>query len=146
MSVFEGMRLLRGEPGTKVTLTIIRGNAAEPHEVVARAREDAGPSSPASCSDRRGYLRIAAFRNGVARNCEKQAAELTKSGAKHLIVDVRRTAEGPFENGIEAARAVREVRHARRSRRARAQDREPRETIAARQLATARSICRSRCS
>src|SRR5215218_10673407 len=30
LSVFEGMRLLRGIPGSKVTLTVIRGNAAEP--------------------------------------------------------------------------------------------------------------------
>ena len=28
LSVFEGMRLLRGAPGSKVTLTVIRGNAA----------------------------------------------------------------------------------------------------------------------
>ena len=33
MSVFVGTRLLRGAPGSKVTLTIIRGNAAEPHTV-----------------------------------------------------------------------------------------------------------------
>ena len=33
MSVFEGTRLLRGQPGSKVTLTVIRGNAADPHEV-----------------------------------------------------------------------------------------------------------------
>src|SRR5215217_6511281 len=33
LSVFEGMRLLRGVPGSKVTLTVIRGNAAEPHQV-----------------------------------------------------------------------------------------------------------------
>jgi carboxyl-terminal processing protease len=32
LSVFEGARLLRGEPGTKVTLTVIRGNAAEPRD------------------------------------------------------------------------------------------------------------------
>jgi carboxyl-terminal processing protease len=34
----------------------------------------------------------------------KHAAELAKSGAKAIIVDVRRTAEGPIENGIAAAR------------------------------------------
>src|SRR6476659_2012831 len=33
MSVFEGTRLLRGEPGSKIKLTIIRANAADPHEV-----------------------------------------------------------------------------------------------------------------
>src|SRR6266851_8154155 len=33
LSVFEGMRLLRGAPGSRVTLTIIRGNAAEPRQI-----------------------------------------------------------------------------------------------------------------
>src|SRR5205807_2570033 len=33
MSVWEGRRALRGTPGSKVSLTIIRGNAADPHVV-----------------------------------------------------------------------------------------------------------------
>src|SRR6516164_4111981 len=33
MSVWEGMRALRGAPGSKVKLTVIRGNAADPHVV-----------------------------------------------------------------------------------------------------------------
>src|SRR4051795_11654318 len=33
MSVWEGMRALRGAPGSKLTLTIIRGNATDPHSV-----------------------------------------------------------------------------------------------------------------
>src|SRR5437870_9957345 len=32
MSAFEGMRLLRGAPASRVSLTIIRGNAAEPRQ------------------------------------------------------------------------------------------------------------------
>jgi carboxyl-terminal processing protease len=51
-----------------------------------------------------GYLRIVSFRDGIADELRKQAAELSKNGAKALIVDVRRTAEGAFENGIAAAR------------------------------------------
>ncbi|MEP6916404.1 MAG: PDZ domain-containing protein, partial [Acidobacteriota bacterium] len=31
MSVFEGMRLLHGQVGSKLLLTVIRGNAADPH-------------------------------------------------------------------------------------------------------------------
>ncbi len=38
MSAYEGARLLRGAPGSKVKLLVIRGNAAEPHEVDARPR------------------------------------------------------------------------------------------------------------
>lgn len=128
MSVFEGTRLLRGEPGSKVTLTIIRGNAADPHEVplvrekaagtgvsgrlmavappaqggapgaAAQAPPAAGAGGPA------GYVRIATFRTNVTEALETQVADLSKAGATSLVIDLRGTAEGPIENGIAAAR------------------------------------------
>ena len=104
MSVFEGTRALRGKAGTKVTLTIIRGNAADPHEVVLIRERVAGPIVTSRLIGTTGYLRIVSFRNGVVEELRKHAADLTKGGAKNLIVDVRRTAEGPLENGIAAAR------------------------------------------
>jgi carboxyl-terminal processing protease len=126
MSVFEGTRLLRGQPGSKVTLTVIRGNAADPHEVPLVREKIAGPlvsgrlislagqQPPAAksadkveqppLSSEAGYVRIASFRSGVVEDLRKQIADLSKSGAKSLIIDLRRTAEGPLENGIAAAR------------------------------------------
>ena len=104
MSVFEGTRALRGKAGTQVTLTIIRGNAADPHEVVLVRERVAGPIVTSRLIGTTGYLRIVSFRNGVVEELRKHAADLTKGGAKNLIVDVRRTAEGPLENGIAAAR------------------------------------------
>jgi carboxyl-terminal processing protease len=105
LSVFEGTRLLRGAPGSKVTLTIIRGNAADPHEVVLVREKATGPQvSGRMLSENTGYVRIASFRNGVDADVRRQVAALAKSGATSLIVDVRRTAEGPLENGIAAAR------------------------------------------
>lgn len=124
MSVFEGSRLLRGEPGSKVVLTIIRGNAADPHEVTLVREKPAGalvsgrliPVTPAAATagapsgdapmltPEAGYVRIASFRNGVAEELKKQVEALSKSGAKSLIIDLRGTADGPLENGIAAAR------------------------------------------
>jgi carboxyl-terminal processing protease len=104
MSVLEGTRLLRGKPGTKVTLTVFRGNAAEPHEVVLVREKMAGPLVTSRLIGSTGYLRIVSFRDGVADEVRKHATALTGTGAKALIIDVRRTAEGPLENGIAAAR------------------------------------------
>jgi carboxyl-terminal processing protease len=127
MSVFEGTRLLRGQPGSKVTLTVIRGNAADPHEVPLVREKPAGPvvsgrlmpvpaaDAPASgasglsgdvplLTPEAGYVRIATFRNGVVDELKKQVADLAKAGAKSLVIDVRGTAEGPLDNGIAAAR------------------------------------------
>ena len=104
MSVFEGSRLLRGKEGSKVTLTVFRGNAAEPHDIVLTREKIAGPLVTSRLIGSTGYLRVVSFRDGIADELRKQAADLAKSGAKALIVDVRRTAEGTFENGIAAAR------------------------------------------
>ena len=106
MSVFEGIRLLRGAPGTKVTLTIIRGNAAEPRQIeLVREKTPGAIVTGKVLPGDIGYLRIGAFGSDAAAKIRTQAAELQKAGAKHLIVDVRRTAEGTFESGLEAARA-----------------------------------------
>jgi carboxyl-terminal processing protease len=105
MSVFEGIRLLRGQPGSKVTLTIIRGNAADPHEIpLVREKPTGALVTSKLLNGDTAYIRISSFRENVAPDVRKHAAELAKSGAKAIIVDVRRTAEGPIENGIAAAR------------------------------------------
>jgi carboxyl-terminal processing protease len=105
MSVFEGSRMLRGQPGSKVVVTIIRNNAADPHDVaLVREKAPAAQVSSRMLAADAGYVRIASFRSGVAADVKKQVAELTKSGAKSLVIDLRRTAEGPIENGIESAR------------------------------------------
>jgi carboxyl-terminal processing protease len=105
MSVFEGYRLLRGQPGSKVALTIIRGNAAEPHEVtLVREKPPTTLVSGRSATPAVGYVRISSFRNGVVEQLKKQVADLSRAGATSLVVDVRHTAEGPLENGVAAAR------------------------------------------
>jgi carboxyl-terminal processing protease len=105
MSVFEGNRLLRGKPGSKLTLTVIRGNAADPHEVPLVREKFSGPLvTSRSLGTGIGYMRIVAFNDGIAAELRRQASELAAGGAKTLIVDVRRTADGTYENGLAAAR------------------------------------------
>jgi carboxyl-terminal processing protease len=105
MSVFEGVRLLHGQPGSKVTLTVIRGNAADPHEVpLVREKPPTTLVSGKAATPEVGYVRIASFSEGVVDQLKKQIADLSKDGSKTLIIDVRHTAEGPLDNGIAAAR------------------------------------------
>ena len=105
MSVFEGMAMLRGTPGSKVTMTVIRGNAAEPHELtLIREARQTPPVTSRMAGDGVGYIRIPAFDATVPQAVRTQAAELTKAGAKTLIVDVRRTAQGDVQHGIATAK------------------------------------------
>jgi len=105
MSVFEGVRLLRGAPGTAVKLTVLRGNAAEPHDVSV-VREKAIPSTVSSkmLPNGAGYIRIPGFAATTRAEVERQASELTTSGATALVIDLRHTAEGAIEHGIATAR------------------------------------------
>jgi carboxyl-terminal processing protease len=104
-TVFEGQRLLRGRPGTKVHLTVLRGNAVEPHEVDL-TREDLPPAGVTSriAAPGVGYLRIAEFGKSTTEQIKNEIMAVSKAGAKSLIVDLRGTAFGEVEAGLAAAR------------------------------------------
>jgi carboxyl-terminal processing protease len=105
LSVFEGARLLRGEPGTKVTLTVIRGNAAEPRAFdLVREKTPGTIVSGKILSGDIGYVRLATFGPDVTAKLQSQIGELSKAGAKRLLIDIRNTAEGDFSRGVDAAR------------------------------------------
>ena len=121
MSVFEGMRAAARRARHKVTLTIIRGSATDPH-VVELTRE-ATPAADVTSRTDRGARRRLRARRGDRREDRRsgEGADLpssTKSGATTLIVDVRRTSGGSLDAGLALARlfvgsgtlAVRETR------------------------------------
>ena len=104
-SVYEGQRLLRGRPGTKVHLTVLRGNAAEPHEIdLVREELPAVAVKSRVAAPGVGYLRIAEFGKSTVDQIKTEVASLTKGGAKSVVVDVRGTAFGDVDTGIAAAR------------------------------------------
>jgi len=105
MSVWEGIRGLRGAAGSKVRLTVIRGNATDPH-TVELIRETMPPSDVRSrmAAPGVGYVRIGAIGANTPTAVRTQTADLVKNGATSLIVDVRRTASSDPEQGLALAR------------------------------------------
>jgi carboxyl-terminal processing protease len=105
MSVWEGRRALHGAPGSTVKLTVIRGNAVDPHVVELTRAVLAGPDVTGRIAAAGvGYVRVAAFGTKVVDQVKSQIADLTKSGASQLIVDIRRTSGGSLDSGIALAR------------------------------------------
>ena len=105
MSVWEGMRALRGAPGSKVTLAIIRGSAADPHAVeLIREALPASDVRSRIAAPGVGYLRIAAIGPTTVSQTKAQIADLQTKGAAKLIIDVRRTSTGEGEQGLALAR------------------------------------------
>jgi carboxyl-terminal processing protease len=104
-SVLEGMRLLRGKPGTTVRLTVLRGNAVDPHEIeLAREELPAAPAKGRMADATTGLVRIAEFTPATADQIRNEIGTLTKSGAQRIIVDVRGVASGDLDTGLAAAR------------------------------------------
>ena len=109
MSAFTGTRLLRGAVGSTVKVVVIRGNAAEPHEIsLTRERIDAAiASGEMDAKNLVGYLRIRTFASaapgGVAVAIRQQAEKLQQQGAKGLVIDIRSVADGAYDEAIKAA-------------------------------------------
>ncbi len=105
MSVWEGMRALRGAAGTKVNVTIIRGNAADPH-VIEMVRQAEPPSvvNDRVAAPGIGYVRIAAIGHETAEQVKAGVADAVKNGAMKLVLDVRRVSNGSPEDGLAIAR------------------------------------------
>ncbi|MCC7127024.1 MAG: S41 family peptidase [Acidobacteria bacterium] len=104
-SVFEGTRLLRGKPGTTVRVTVLRGNAADPHDIEL-TREQLAPLDVNSrmAVSGTGYVRVPEFNKTTADQIKREATALQKAGATRLIIDVRGNAFGDIEAGLQSAR------------------------------------------
>jgi carboxyl-terminal processing protease len=105
MSAIEGARLLRGAAGSKLDLLVLRGNAADPHEVSV-VRERIAPSTVASrmINPTTGYVRVGEITADSPARIKQAVDALGRTGANHYIVDVRGTAAGDPEHGIAMAR------------------------------------------
>lgn len=104
-TVFEGMRLLRGKPGTKVKLAILRGNAAEPHEIeLTREAAAAAPARGRVASPGTGVVRIAEFTRTTAGEVKNEVGALARNGASRVVIDLRGTATGDLDAGFDVAR------------------------------------------
>jgi len=105
LSALEGSRRLRGEPGTSVSLSIIRGNRSEPYDLeLTRQRFTDSAVATRMLDERFGYIRVTRFSAGASDELATAVADLLTDGIIALLLDVRSTAGGSYEEGIAAAR------------------------------------------
>jgi carboxyl-terminal processing protease len=106
ISTFEGDRLLHGQPGTKVALLVIRGNAADPHEVDLVRERPAAPTEMTSkmADSTTGYIHITEFSKRAQMQLKQVTDALAKTGATRYIIDLRGASRGDLDDGLAAAR------------------------------------------
>ena len=105
MAAYEGLRLLHGAEGSRVKLLVIRGNAADPHEVTLTRERRSGPELTSRMADAStGYIRVVDFKADSAKLLRQTADALAKQGATRYVIDLRGASRGDLDDGINAAR------------------------------------------
>jgi carboxyl-terminal processing protease len=95
--------LLRGQAGTTVDLSVLR-RKPEPQKLTMTRAIVTAPSVEAKMlPDNIGYIKIAAMGHTQIKEVSTAVADLQKQGAKKLLLDLRYSASGDPEDGIELA-------------------------------------------
>ncbi len=104
MSLAEVHNLLEGQPGSNVSLAVVRARRAEPQKIViTRDVVSVPPVNDKMVEDQIGYIQVDAFNKGKTSEIANKIKTLQKSGAKKLILDLRNCAEGEESEGISTA-------------------------------------------
>jgi carboxyl-terminal processing protease len=101
----EAVNKLRGEPGTKVTLTLLREKDKKIEDItITRAIIKLKDIKRAVILENNiGYIRISQFRENSAKELDKFLQDLSKKNLQGLILDVRNNPGGLLDCAIEVA-------------------------------------------
>src|SRR5580698_1830189 len=104
MSLAEIHNLLAGQPGSNVTVSVVRARRAEPEKlVITRDIVVIPPATDKMIGDGIGEIQVDAFSKGKSQEIANKIKTLQKDGAKKLILDLRNCAEGDESEGIATA-------------------------------------------
>src|SRR5438874_4718237 len=97
--------MLHGPAGSKVSLLVIRGNAADPHEVdLTRERAAASDLTSKMADPMTGYVHVVEFSKRAPVQVKQAVDGLAKTGASRYIIDLRGATRGDLDDGLAAAR------------------------------------------
>ena len=106
LSVLEAAKLLRGEPGTKVKLEIMREGESEllkfslVRAVIKVKSVKKGEVIPGT---KIGYIRLIEFQKNTAKDLENVLQKLKKEEIESLILDLRNNPGGLLDSAVEVA-------------------------------------------
>ena len=104
LSVWQIERMLAGQPGTNITVTVVREARGDPQGiVVTRAVLNYPPVISKMLEDGTGYLRVATFNKGIGREVAAKIKELQSQGAHKIVLDLRNCAGGEVEEAVATA-------------------------------------------
>lgn len=104
MTLDDAVDLLRGEPGTSVSITIIRPKESRPIEVTITREVIRMPSVEKEIiGDTIGYIKINQFLETTAKDVDNALAEFDQNNINGIILDLRLNPGGLLGSAVEIA-------------------------------------------
>lgn len=101
-SIDQAVAAMRGKPGTKVDLVILRGSA-EMNFSITRANIVMQTVRSEVLDGNIGYIRISSFEEKTADDFKAQLSEMEKKGVKGLVLDLRDNGGGLVDVSVKIA-------------------------------------------
>lgn len=103
-SILEMESFLRGEPGSKVKLTVFRSSRTKPLEIELTRKADARVAVVSKILDGNvGLLDVSSLANSTLDEVRVKLKTIISAGAQKLILDLRDSADGTVADGAELA-------------------------------------------
>ncbi len=104
MSLAEAVKIMRGEPGSEITLTVVREGAQVPLKItIARAVINVKSVKSRMLEPGYAYIRISSFQSKTDQNLIDAIKELTQNGKsplKGLVLDLRNNPGGVLDAAV----------------------------------------------
>ncbi len=100
MSLQKAVNLMRGKPGTKVTLTILRKGKKAPFSVTLTRAIIHIKSVKSKIIDKVGYIRIVQFQSGTAKAVRKTLENFKKHHVLGVVLDLRNDPGGLLSQAV----------------------------------------------
>jgi carboxyl-terminal processing protease len=96
--------LLSGQPGSTVTVSVVRARRAEPQKLTVSRDVVAIPTATEKLmEDGVGYIKVDTLTKGKSAEIASRIKSLQKQGAKKFVLDLRNNGEGDESEGIATA-------------------------------------------
>lgn len=105
ITLYQAVKKLRGKPGTKVTLTILRekDNRLEDVSIIRDVIKIKDIRRAEIIEDDIGYIKLTEFRENTPKELDKALKKLKEGGMRALILDLRNNPGGLLVSAVEVA-------------------------------------------
>ena len=105
MSITDAIKMMKGDPGTQITLTVWRESAGKiiPVTIKRAIIKITSIKKAALLEDKVGYIKLIEFQENTPRDLEDALKKLEKDGMNALILDLRNNPGGLLDVAIDVS-------------------------------------------